>query len=92
MTYQLQLFGNPKMVTPTGMNMLERKTAAVLAFLALEGATHKYKLAGWLWAKSGETAARNNMRQLLRRLRVSVGEVVLGEDQIALHPDVNVDV
>jgi DNA-binding SARP family transcriptional activator/predicted ATPase len=92
MTYQLQLFGNPKLLTPNGMSVLERKTAAVLAFLALEGATHKYKLAGWLWANSGETAARNNMRQLLRRLRLAAGEVVLGEDQIALHPDVSVDV
>jgi DNA-binding SARP family transcriptional activator len=87
-THHLHLLGTPTLES----QRLERKTAAVLAYLALEGQTHKYKLAGWLWPDSGETAARNNMRQLLRRLRVAAGEVVLGEDLIELHSDVDVDV
>jgi DNA-binding SARP family transcriptional activator len=87
-THHLHLLGTPTLES----QRLERKTAAVLAYLALEGQTHKYKLSGWLWPDSGETAARNNMRQLLRRLRVAVGEVVLGEDLIELHSDVDVDV
>lgn len=88
MTHHLHLLGTPTLES----QRLERKTAAVLAYLALEGQTHKYKLSGWLWPDSGETAARNNMRQLLRRLRVAAGKVVLGEDLIELHSEVDVDV
>ncbi|MER3451617.1 MAG: hypothetical protein C4300_05880, partial [Thermus sp.] len=57
-----------------------------------KGPTPKYKLAGWLWPDSGETAARNNMRQLLHRLRMAVGGIVLGEDQLELTPEAEVDV
>jgi DNA-binding SARP family transcriptional activator len=89
--YHLRLLGTPRLENPSGALILERKTAAVLAYLALEGATLKYKLAGWLWPDSGETAARNNMRQLLRRLRVAAGDIVRGEEHIALSDDVRVD-
>ncbi|HEU4742054.1 MAG TPA: BTAD domain-containing putative transcriptional regulator, partial [Meiothermus sp.] len=92
MTHKLLLLGAARLETPGGTLRLERKTAAVLAYLALEGATPKYRLAGWLWPESGETTARNNMRQLLRRLRLAAGEVVLGEDLIELAPEVAVDV
>jgi DNA-binding SARP family transcriptional activator len=91
-TWRLILLGTARLEQGDKNLKLEPRTAAVLAYLALEGATHKYKLAGWLWADSGETAARNNMRQLLRRLRLSAGEVVLGEDQIELRPEIEVDV
>ena len=70
MTHHLHLLGTPTLES----QRLERKTAAVFAYLALEGQTHKYKLSGWLWPDSGETAARNNMRQLLRHtLRYAIG-------------------
>ncbi|WP_169730625.1 AAA family ATPase, partial [Calidithermus chliarophilus] len=92
MPYRLHLLGPPKLASPRGVSPLERKTAAVLAYLALEGPTPKYKLAGWLWPDSGESTARNNMRQLLRRLRVGLGEVVLGEDRLELAPEAEVDV
>jgi DNA-binding SARP family transcriptional activator/tetratricopeptide (TPR) repeat protein len=92
LAHELQLLGSPKLTSETSTLALERKTAAVLAYLALEGSALKYRLAGWLWPESGETAARNNMRQLLRRLRVAAGEVVTGEDEIALHTQVQVDV
>ncbi len=91
-THKLFLLGAARLETPGGSLLLERKTAAVLAYLALEGPVRKYKLAGWLWPESGETAARNNMRQLLRRLRMAAGEVVLGEDLIELAPEVEADV
>jgi DNA-binding SARP family transcriptional activator len=64
----------------------------MLAYLALEGSAHKYRLAGWLWPDSGEEAAKNNMRQLLRRLRLGAGEVVRGDDHIELASGVEVDV
>lgn len=92
MTYRLSLLGPARLYTQGGSLPLERKTAAVLAYLALEGPTPKYKLAGWLWPDSGETTARNNMRQLLRRLRLAAGGVVLGADRLELHPEAEVDV
>jgi DNA-binding SARP family transcriptional activator len=71
---------------------LQRRVAAVLAWLALEGPTPKYKLAGMLWPDSGEDTARNNMRQLLRRFRVSTGvDLVLGGEVISLSERVTTD-
>lgn len=51
----------------------ERRTAALLAYLSLEGPTSRSRLAGLLWPDSGEATARNNLSQLLRRLKGSVG-------------------
>jgi DNA-binding SARP family transcriptional activator len=89
---KLLVLGSPRVQTSKGEISLERKTAAVLAYLALEGETSKYKLAGFLWPDSGETAARNNMRQLLRRLRLVAGELVEGDDRISLSQIVTTDV
>jgi DNA-binding SARP family transcriptional activator len=91
-SYSLSLLGAPSLETPSTTLNLEGRLAAVLAYLALEGVTSKYKLAGMLWPDSGETAARNNMRQLLRRFRQSAGEdIILGEDRIELKGDLEVD-
>jgi DNA-binding SARP family transcriptional activator len=87
----LCLFGAARLALGSKEVRLERKTAAVLAYLALEGATPKYKLAGLLWPDSGETAARNNMRQLLRRFRAAAGDIITGDDRIELN-DIDVDV
>jgi DNA-binding SARP family transcriptional activator len=88
----LRLLGPPQFQTPSRTLAPDRRTAGVLAYLALEGKAHKYRLAGWLWPDSGEESAKNNMRQLLRRLRLGAGEVVKGEDHIELVSDVEVDV
>jgi DNA-binding SARP family transcriptional activator len=90
--YELSVLGPPRVQTPKGEMALERKTAAVLAYLAVEGETPKYKLAGMLWPDSGETAARNNMRQLLRRLRMTTGDIIEGDDRISLSQAVSTDV
>jgi DNA-binding SARP family transcriptional activator len=90
--YSLSLLGAPRLETPSKTLNLEGRVAAVLAYLALEGSTPKYKLAGLLWPDSGETAARNNMRQLLRRFRATAGDIILGDDRIELHSDVETDV
>lgn len=72
---------------------LERKAAATLGYLALEGATSRSRLAGLLWPDSPETTARNNLSQLLRKLRLFTGaEVVAGADLLELSPDLEVDV
>lgn len=48
---------------------LERKQAALLAWLAIEGATSRARLAGLLWPDVAEARARANLRQCLARLR-----------------------
>ncbi|BDP43975.1 hypothetical protein DAETH_39440 (plasmid) [Deinococcus aetherius] len=71
---------------------LERKLAACLAYLALEGATHRSRLVGLLWPESPEATARNNLSQMLRKLRVATGaDLITGTDVLSLHPGVEVD-
>ncbi|WP_170928839.1 AAA family ATPase [Deinococcus hopiensis] len=53
---------------------LDRKTAGLLAYLVIEGSAPRSRLAGYLWPESREETARNNLAQLLRKLRLSVGE------------------
>ncbi|MBF5042407.1 MULTISPECIES: AAA family ATPase [Myxococcaceae] len=63
----------------------ERKTAGLLAYLCFEGPTPRARLAQLLWPESEEPTARNNMRQLLRRLRVATGtDLVEGRDILEL--------
>ena len=92
MESSLQLLGPPLIRTPRKPVVPDRRMAGMLAYLALEGATHKYKLAGYLWPNAEETTARSNMRQMLRRIRVNGGDIVVGEDLIELRPELEVDV
>lgn len=90
--FRLELLGGARLLGLAEPLPLQRRVAAVLAYLALEGATPKYRLAGMLWPDSSEAVARNNMRQLLRRLRVASGaDLVLGGDVIALSERVRTD-
>ncbi len=71
---------------------LERRSAALLAYLALEGPTPRSRLAGLLWPDSTEDAARANLRQRLKRLRELLGtEIVLPDETLRLRPDLEVD-
>lgn len=69
---------------------LERKAAALLAFLTLEGATPRGRLAGLLWPERDEGGARNNLRQLLYKLRAWPG-LLQGRDPLAPGEGVWVD-
>jgi DNA-binding SARP family transcriptional activator len=70
----------------------ERKSAALLAYLALEGPTARSRLAGLLWPEAPEPAARNNLAQAVRRLRVACGsDVVAGGDRLELGDHVRCD-
>ena len=70
----------------------ERKTAALLAYLALEGATPRRVMAGLLWPDSLEATARSNLRQLLRRLRDGAGpDFIVSDDPLILTADIAVD-
>lgn len=70
----------------------ERKTAAVLAYLALEGPTTRSKLAGLLWPDTPEGTARNNLSRTLRRLRgAEGGALITGDDPLSISTELRVD-
>ncbi|MFY0566593.1 BTAD domain-containing putative transcriptional regulator [Archangium lansingense] len=74
---------------------LERRAATLLAYLGLEGPSSKASLTSLLWPDSPQATARNNMRQLLRRLRLACGglEVVEADaERLALGPSLRLDV
>jgi DNA-binding SARP family transcriptional activator len=90
--WRLEVLGEARLLGPAEPLHLHRRVAAVLAYLALEGPTPKYRLAGLLWPDSIEDTARNNMRQLLRRLRSTTGvELVLGAETVSLAGEVVTD-
>ncbi|MBF5043394.1 AAA family ATPase [Aggregicoccus sp. 17bor-14] len=85
----------PRLQLPHAAKGLERKTAALLARLALEGPAPRAALAQLLWPETAETAARANLRQLLRRLRLAAGAADLvadAGDTLALGADARLDV
>ena len=55
---------------------LERKQAAVIAWLAAHGPTPRSRLAGLLWPEATEQRARGNLRQRLSKLRQAAAEVI----------------
>ncbi|MCP3141950.1 AAA family ATPase [Pyxidicoccus xibeiensis] len=74
---------------------MERRAAALLAYLGLEGPSSKSSIASLLWPDSPPVTVRNNMRQLLRRLRLLCGGVELVEadsERLALAPMLQLDV
>ncbi|QRN93866.1 AAA family ATPase [Archangium violaceum] len=92
--WRIELLGRARLSGGrNGPRPLERKTAALLAYLSLEGETARGKLAGLLWPESREATARNNLSQLLRRLRELLGEPgVEGRESVRLREGLRVDV
>lgn len=91
--WHLNLLGETRLVAQGAQQRLERKTAALLGYLALQGPTPRSTLAGMLWPESGEEGARANLRQCLRRLRGALGmDIVAPDDTLRLLPDCDVDV
>src|SRR5262245_14939572 len=71
---------------------LERRDAALLAYLAMEGQAPRAALLALLWPDVQREAARNNLRQRLYRLKRAVGvELVEGSELLALAAGVDVD-
>jgi DNA-binding SARP family transcriptional activator len=90
--WKLELFGRGQLICADLVVQLERKTAALFAFLALEGATSRSKLAGLLWADSTEDAARSSLRQRLYRLRASVGfDLIVSDEPLRLESSLEID-
>jgi DNA-binding SARP family transcriptional activator/tetratricopeptide (TPR) repeat protein len=84
--FRLRLRGLPEVVGDGGRSgALGAPDALLLAWLALEGATARERLAGLLWPGSSADAARNALRQRLFRLRrMCGGDVVTGATMLAL--------
>jgi DNA-binding SARP family transcriptional activator len=91
--FRLQVLGGAWLESGTTSPVtLERKVAALLTLLALEGPTTRSRMAGLLWADRLEDVARSNLRQCLRRLRNLTGtELVGADDTLRLVPDLRVD-
>ena len=72
---------------------LERKLAAVLAYLALHGPTTRERLGELLWPDVPRDRARNSVRQAVHRLRqLSGAALVEGErNEAVLSPGLTVD-
>ncbi|MFB9991388.1 BTAD domain-containing putative transcriptional regulator [Deinococcus oregonensis] len=92
-SWHAQLLGSVHLQGPGGLEQRpERKLAFALAYLALEGATPRGRLAGVLWPDSVESTARNNLSQMLRKLRLFAGtDLIVGSDLLTLSPELEVD-
>src|SRR5262245_56929093 len=73
--------------------LLSRKTRALLAYLALPaGRAHSREaLAGLLWADTGDSQARNNLRHALVELRralarARIAALIVDGETLALDP------
>ena len=94
--WSARVLGPGGLAGPDGQRLrLERRAAALLAYLGLEGPSAKVSVSGLLWPDSPPATARNNLRQLLRRLRLlCAGEalVTATAEQLSLSPGVWLDV
>ncbi|MDP9046330.1 MAG: AAA family ATPase [Pseudomonadota bacterium] len=73
------------------VSFLERKSAALLAYLHCEGQTPRARLAGLLWPETSGDGARGNLRQCLARLRkLSVRLLADADGLLSIAPGVTV--
>src|SRR5512137_1772489 len=76
----LRLLAVPALVPGSGVPLaLERKDAALLALLAVDGPLPRARAAALLWPDAEPQKARNSLRQRLFRLRRSAGSDVVVE-------------
>ena len=83
---RLELLGAPRLVLPLGQaHVLERRDAALLAWLALRGPTPRSRLLSLLWPDLPTGTAQTNLRQRLFRLRQRAGgEIFVSTPLMAL--------
>ncbi|MBS0446415.1 MAG: AAA family ATPase [Proteobacteria bacterium] len=86
----LHLLGVPKLVRADGTaQLLERRDAALLALLAIDGPTARSRLIGLLWPDSDARRGANSLRQRVFRLRRwAACDVVSGDRTLGLAPQV----
>ncbi len=92
-TPRIELLGLPRLILSQGPpHVLERRDAALLALLTLEGATLRARASALLWPDLNEKAARGNLRQRLFRLRAVTGEAfVVAQDALRIAPRAAID-
>jgi DNA-binding SARP family transcriptional activator len=90
---RLRLLAVPALVLPSGaLVALERKDAALLALLAVDGPLPRARAAALLWPDADPQKARNNLRQRLFRLRHGAGcDMVVEDPALALAAGVEHD-
>ena len=83
---RIELLGIPRLVLPQGKPyVLERRDAALLAWLALRGPTPRSRLVSLLWPDLSTRTAQTNLRQRLFRLKRRAGvEIVVSGPVMAL--------
>jgi DNA-binding SARP family transcriptional activator len=91
---QLELLGSGGLrLSGTAQKLPTKKLLCLLAYLALEGATSRSRLADLLWSDCTSTDARRNLRRELHRLRqLGLLAVLTGDEVLALTPPFSVDV
>jgi DNA-binding SARP family transcriptional activator len=89
----LQLIGQPTLLVPGSAALpLERKDAALLAVLALDGPTARDTLAALLWPEVPLKTANVSLRQRVFRLRRRTGnDLMRTGDVLALAEDIAID-
>ncbi len=91
-TLRLQLSAVPQALVGGRAHELALTDALLLAWLALEGATPRERLAALLWPANSAEASRNALRQRLFRLRRQLGaDLTQGSTQLALAEGVQHD-
>jgi DNA-binding SARP family transcriptional activator len=89
---RLELLGGATLRGIGLRHSLERKTAALLALLALEGEITRSKIAGMLWSDTDEERARGNLRQCLHRLKKLIGSDLINPgERMSLNAKLEVD-
>ena len=88
----IRLLGPPQIVFQSGQHRLERKAAGLLAYLAMHGESARNTLAALFWPDAEADGARNNLRQVLFKLRKSARQdLIVGSTHLRLAPGVLVD-
>ncbi len=92
--WTLRLLGDPALFAPDGSShALERRAAALFALAFLEPGISRRRAATLLWPDSGESNARQALRQQLLRLKkLGGGELLEGEAELRLAGHVEADV
>ena len=80
------LLGTPRLAWRDGrLHTLQRRDAALLAMLVLDGPAPRSRVALQLWPDADPEGARNNLRQRLFRLRrTAARDVVTADDVLRL--------
>ena len=75
---RVELLGLPRLVLHDAQpHVLERRDAALLALLVLQGPTSRHRVVGLLWPDLPLRAAQSNLRQRLFRLKQRVGSAIV---------------